>query len=106
MKKGYIAALVLTLSGCSYFQTASQEPVKTLHYTCGTLPLTVKLDNSKSEVSLILDGQPLVLKQLPAASGTRYGDDRYVFWSKGDSAFIERNNKIIINDCQLQQPAS
>lgn len=106
MKKWYIASMLVALSGCSYFQTGSQDQVKTLHYTCGTLPLTVKLDNSKSEVSLILDGQPLVLKQQPAASGTRYGDEHYVFWSKGDSAFIERNNKIIINDCQLQQPAS
>ncbi|WP_455810899.1 MliC family protein [Pseudomonas graminis] len=106
MKKWYIAGMLMALSGCSYFHTGAQDQVKTLHYTCGTLPLTVKLDNSKSEVSLILDGQPLVLKQQPAASGTRYGDGHYVFWSKGDSAFIERNDKIIINDCQLQQPAS
>lgn len=106
MKKGYIAAMLLALSGCSYFQTASHEQVKTLHYICGTLPLTVTLNNSQSEVSLILDGQPLVLKQQPAASGTRYSDGHYVFWSKGDNAFIERNDRIIINDCQLKQPAS
>lgn len=105
MKKGYVAAMLVALSGCSYFQAGSQEQVRTLHYTCGTLPLTVNLDDKKSEVSLILDGQALVLKQQPAASGTRYGDGHYVFWSKGDSAFIERNDKIIINDCQLQQPA-
>ncbi|WP_455819277.1 MliC family protein [Pseudomonas cerasi] len=106
MKKWYIVGMLVSLSGCSYFQTAPQEQVETLHYTCGTLPLTVKMDNSKSEVSLILDGHPLVLKQQPAASGARYGDEHYVFWSKGDSAFIERNDKIIINDCQLEQPAS
>lgn len=106
MKKWYLAGMLVALSGCSHFQTASQEQVKTLHYTCGTLPLTVKLDNSQSEVHLILDGRPLVLKQQPAASGARYSDGHYVFWSRGDSAFIERNDKIIINDCQLQQPAS
>lgn len=106
MKKGSVACMLVALSGCSYFQPASHPPVNTLHYTCGTLPLTVKLDNSKSEVSLILDGQPLVLKQQPAASGTRYSDGHYSFWSKGDSAFIERNDKVIINDCQLQQPVS
>ncbi|MTD26062.1 MliC family protein [Erwinia sorbitola] len=106
MKKWYTAAMLVALSGCSYFQTATQEQTRTLHYTCGTLPLTVKLDNSKGEVSLILDGQQLVLKEQPAASGTRYADDHYAFWSKGDSAFIERNDKIIINDCHLQEPAS
>ncbi|OON40429.1 hypothetical protein BTJ39_08425 [Izhakiella australiensis] len=104
--KGYsIAALgaAMLLAGCNSLQSASQDQQKTLHYTCGTLPLTVQLDNSQQQVKLILDGTPRVLKQTRAASGTRYADDTYVFWSKGDSAFVERNDKIIINDCQLQQ---
>ncbi|MBK0030748.1 MliC family protein [Erwinia sp. S43] len=101
MKQGIFVAALL-LSGCSYFQHSAEEQPKTLHYTCGTLPLTVQLNNAKSEVSMILDGNQLTLKQQVAASGTRYSDGNYVFWSKGDSAFIERNDKIIINDCQLQ----
>ncbi len=92
-------ALIL-LSGCSYFQHEQQTP-QTLHYTCGTLPLTVVQDNVRQEVSMILDGTPLTLKQQIAASGTRYSDGNYVFWSKGDEAFIERNDKVIINDCRL-----
>ena len=101
MKKAMIVAALL-LSGCSYFQHAEQKKVQTLHYTCGTLPLTVQLDNSKDEVSMILDGNQLTLQQQIAASGTRYSDGNYVFWSKGNSAFVERNNKIVIDDCQLQ----
>lgn len=96
------AGTILTLAGCSYFAPQQAEKVETLHYTCGTLPLTVELNNSREEVKFILDGQPLTLKQQIAASGTRYSDGRYVFWSKGDSAFIERDDRIIINDCQLQ----
>ncbi|KQN53542.1 hypothetical protein GKQ23_11350 [Erwinia sp. E602] len=102
MKNGMMVAALLTLSGCSYFQHGESQPVKTLHYTCGTLPLTVKLDRAREEVNLILDGNPLTLKQQVAASGTRYSDGHYVFWSKGDTAFVERNDKIIIDDCRLQ----
>lgn len=101
MKQGIMMAALL-LAGCSNFQSSGKEEVKVLHYTCGTLPLTVQLNNSREEVSMILDGNPLTLKQQVAASGTRYSDGNYVFWSKGNTAFIERNDKIIINDCQLQ----
>lgn len=97
-----VAAAVLTLAGCGLISHGDRDEVKTLHYRCGTMPLTVKLNNSKQQVNLIMDGTPLTLTQQPAASGTRYSDGNYVFWSKGDGAFIERNDKIVVNDCQLQ----
>ncbi|MFS2223100.1 MliC family protein [Pantoea sp. B65] len=104
-KQLMVATALLTLSGCGLLSHSPQEQSKTLHYLCGTLPLTVRLNNSLQQVNLIMDGTPLTLKQQPSASGTRYSDGNYVFWSKGDGAFIERNDKIIVNDCQLQ-PAS
>lgn len=102
MKKRLLAGCIVLLAGCNTFST-QQDEQKTLHYTCGTLPLTVQLDNKREEVRFILDGKPLTLKQQVAASGARYADDNYVFWSKGDGAFIERNDKIIVNDCQLNK---
>lgn len=99
MKKYLPVVGALLLSGCLFH--SQPEKIKTLHYSCGTLPLTVMLDNSRREVNLILDGNPLTLKQQPAASGTRYADEHYVFWSKGDAAFIERNGATIIDDCRL-----
>jgi len=101
MKKGLIAVALL-LSGCNLSQHTAQDETKTLHYLCGTLPLTVQLDNAREEVSMILDGKQLTLKQQIAASGARYGDGNYIFWSKGNTAFVERNDKVIIDDCQLQ----
>jgi len=104
MLKGLTVAAVLLLSGCSLMH--KQPPAaQTLHYRCGTLPLTVMLDETKEQVSFIMDGQPLTLKQTVSASGARYSDGTYVFWSKGNGAFIERNDKIVVNDCELQ-PAS
>ncbi|HDL8640055.1 TPA: MliC family protein [Yersinia enterocolitica] len=36
-----------------------------------------------------------------AASGAKYSDNHYTFWSKGNTAFVERDDKVIINDCML-----
>ena len=103
MLKGLTVAAALLLSGCSLMHKQPPAP-QTLHYRCGTLPLTVTLDEAQQQVSFIMDGKPLTLTQTIAASGTRYSDDNYVFWSKGDGAFIERNKKVVVNDCLLQPP--
>ncbi len=102
MKKwGLLAGGVMLLSGCGLLHKQDVAPL-TLHYQCGTLPLTVTQDNARQQVSFILDGKPLTLTQTVSASGARYSDGTYVFWSKGDGAFVERNDKIVINDCELQ----
>ncbi|WP_370640993.1 MULTISPECIES: MliC family protein [unclassified Pantoea] len=99
-----LLASATLLTGCSLLHKPAPGP-QTLRYQCGTLPLTVTQDNARQQVSFILDGKPLTLKESVSASGARYSDGTYVFWSKGDSAFVERNEKIVINDCQLQQAA-
>ncbi|MDU6433095.1 MAG: MliC family protein [Pantoea sp.] len=86
MKQGLIFAAALLLSGCGLMHKQAEAP-QTLHYRCGTLPLTVTLDNASDQVSFIMDGQPLTLKRAISASGARYSDGKYVFWSKGDTAF-------------------
>lgn len=102
MKKMVILlSSVALLSGCGMLHKETPTP-QHLRYQCGTLPLTVTQDNAKQQVSFILDGKPLTLTQTVSASGARYSDGNYVFWSKGNSAFVERNEKIVINDCELQ----
>ncbi|ATM85779.1 MliC family protein [Yersinia enterocolitica] len=96
------ATTVLVLAGCSLVQPKNQ----TLHYQCGTTQLTVMQDNQHEKVSLILDGEQLTLPQVRAASGVKYSDGRYTFWSKGNTAFVERDDKVIINDCVLIKPLS
>ncbi|ANC41938.1 MAG: MliC family protein [Hafnia alvei] len=94
------AGAMLLLAGC---QTAHKEPApEPLSYQCGTTPLTVTVDNQKDQVSFIMDGNQLTLPQVVSASGARYSDGKYTFWSKGNTAFIERNDQIIINDCVLK----
>lgn len=92
----------MILSGCSGFNPSTAE--KTLHYQCGTLPLTVTLkrDTQPAEAHFLLDGERLQLPQVVAASGTKYSNSRYTFWSKGDRAFVARDEHIIADDCLLQ----
>ncbi|SMB34620.1 putative lipoprotein [Serratia proteamaculans] len=98
MKKIIIAAGALALAGCSYVLPQSSQ---TLHYQCGTTPLTVSLDGKESTVSMLMDGEQLKLKQVLAMSGAKYSDGKYTFWSKGQNAYLERNGKVIMSDCTL-----
>jgi len=104
MKKAVLVLSALALSGCSLLHPHSAEQkntVEPLHYQCGTTPLTVNLDKSAQKVSMILDGVQLTLPQVEAASGTRYSDGHYTFWSKGNAARVQRGDDVIIDDCEL-----
>lgn len=96
---GLLASAVL--SGCSGF--GHKEPVKIQHYQCGTMPLTVALhqDKQPAEAHFLLDGERLQLPLIVSASGEKYSNGRYTFWTKGEHAFIQRGEQVIVDDCQL-----
>ncbi|MFZ1872039.1 MAG: MliC family protein [Chania sp.] len=96
MKEILIAAVLLLLAGCSHM--APQKQDQTLHYQCGTTPLTVALNGEENTASFLLDGEQLKLKLV---SGSQYSDGKYTFWSKGHNAVVERNGKVIMSDCTL-----
>lgn len=103
MKKLLVATLPMLLAGCSYYNAFLEKMhTDTLVYQCDEKPLTVKLNNDKEQVSFMYDNQMLNLTQGISASGARYTDGVYVFWSKGDSATVYRKDTIVLNNCQLQ----
>ncbi len=58
-----------------------------------------------SEVNLELsDGRSLSLSQTIAASGIRYtnDDESFIFWSKGETAFIEENGTTTFLNCAIK----
>ncbi len=99
MKKAIFALAGLSLAGCSQLHHEPPAPTEQLHYQCGTTPLTVTLDKPAQQVDFLLDGKQLKLKQVEAASGTKYSDGQYTFWSKGPAAFVQRGEVIILDDC-------
>jgi hypothetical protein len=59
----------------------------------------------RSSVSLVLsDGRSLSLPQRRSASGARYAnaDQSFVFWNKGDDAFIEENGQPSHRGCSTR----
>jgi hypothetical protein len=59
-------------------------------------------NGAQSSVSLRLsDGRSLSLPQAMSASGARYADagERFVFWNKGDGAFIDENGRPSYRGC-------
>jgi len=95
----------LMLSGCSYYnQFVERMNTDTLQYQCEEKPLTVHLNNTRQQVDFIYDNQQQTLTEGISASGARYTDGIYVFWSKGDSATVYKRDRIVLNNCQLQNP--
>lgn len=60
------------------------------------------VNGPKSRVELVLsDGRKLTLPQARSGSGARYANanESFVFWNKGDTAFIEENGKTTYDGC-------
>jgi putative hemolysin len=59
-----------------------------------------------SHVELALsDGRRITLPQAPSGSGARYAsaNERFVFWNKGDTAFIDEQGRQTYADCRTQR---
>ena len=103
MKKILIAVVPFMLAGCSYYnQFVERMQTDTLEYQCDQKPLTVHRNNARQQVSFIYDNQQLNLSEGLSASGARYTDGVYVFWSKGDTATVYKRDRIVLDNCQLQ----
>lgn len=105
MKKLLVVLLPTLLAGCSYYDAMVERMnTDTLEYRCDEKPLTVSLNKQREQVSFVLDDKMLHLNQGRAASGTRYTDGIYAFWSKSDEATVYHRDNIVLNHCQLQNP--
>jgi len=63
----------------------------------------------KDRVELTLnDGRNMLLSQAISASGARYAnaDESFVFWNKGDTAFINEGNKTTFKECVITPSAT
>ena len=63
----------------------------------------------KDRVELTLsDGRNMLLSQAVSASGARYAntDESFVFWNKGNTAFITEGATTSFQDCAVSAPAS
>ncbi|WP_168189632.1 MliC family protein [Limnobaculum zhutongyuii] len=102
MKKLLAGLFVMGLAGCTV-TTEQRVEGTALNYQCESQQLSVILNNEQQLVNVIIAGEPQQLHQVVSASGAKYSNDKYSFWSKGDTAMVLKGDNIIINDCKLVQ---
>ena len=56
-------------------------------------------------VNVRFAGRELRLPHVISGSGARYSDGKTTFWNKGKSVLIEVDDKIVVQDCLLQEGA-
>ncbi|WP_083238948.1 MliC family protein [Methyloceanibacter superfactus] len=88
-------------------QTATGKPIATAIYRCeGNKGIDATYYPDSVELTLT-DGRSLALPQVISGSGARYAnaDESFVFWNKGDTAFITEGSdeNITFKDCAAIQ---
>lgn len=75
----------LTLGGCSTDDPAGERA--TAYYECDRGPVLKVdyIDDERVQVQ-VGDEEPLILPQVPAASGAKYMTARHTFWERGGEA--------------------
>ncbi|MFZ5630862.1 MAG: MliC family protein [Spirochaetota bacterium] len=75
-----------------------------VRYTCASgrvIEARFILDEPGKVKLRLSDGRKLELPQAAAASGARYArkDETFIFWTKGEEAFVVENEVITYQDC-------
>ena len=117
MLRHAVALLPVTFAAMTACAQPSTEPVSTVRYACAegklltasyftgptrTAPDGRPIPGGRVELTLP-GGRTLSLPQTLSGSGIRYADadELFVFWSKGDTAFVEQGPQraITFRDC-------
>jgi membrane-bound inhibitor of C-type lysozyme len=93
---------------CACLTGAAQGETIRASFTCADgKAIDATFDNGpQPRVSLSLsDGRHLVLPQARSASGARYAnaEESFVFWNKGETAFIEEHGRTTYGDCVVKR---
>lgn len=110
-----IVALVLIAVGATIYFISQNNNKKSNENIIATA--TFNCDNGKNihaiffdgKVELTLsDGRNMLIPQAISASGARYTnqDESFVFWNKGDTAFIQENNNTTFDNCSTLQTSN
>jgi membrane-bound inhibitor of C-type lysozyme len=99
-----VAATLLALTACSQMPESAPSSIpagsRQFLYKCGDgTRFDVLIWPAGDRARLQLGGIPYELKQVRSASGARFSDGTTSYWSKGRSATIERNGRVLHRDC-------
>ena len=95
----FILVLIIIIAVIVYYRWPGKIIRATFNCASGK---TIRVEFSNDKVKLLLsDGRKIELTHAISASGARYAnsDESFVFWNKGNTAFIEENGQMTFTDC-------
>ena len=100
--KASSAAMILGMTlSCS--TTKAETEQRWLSFRCPDgRSVSAQFEPKDEFVSVRFDGRDLRLPHVISGSGARYSDGKTTLWNKGDSVFVEVNDKIVVRDCVLE----
>jgi membrane-bound inhibitor of C-type lysozyme len=102
---GWLSLAIAAEASSGAALTLAQNPAATITYQCAanqTLAVTVipASPGKGEEVQLTLpDKSALTLPRVVSASGAKYSNGTFTFWSKGNTAFVEQGETVVLKDC-------
>ena len=99
---GFVALAVMQILSCSTTKTQPEE--KWLSFRCpdGQTVLAQFQLPEDQFVNVRFAGRELRLPHVISGSGARYSDGKTTFWNKGRSVLVEVDDKIVVQDCMLE----
>jgi membrane-bound inhibitor of C-type lysozyme len=100
---GFAAGAVIALLSCFQANVASEQ--KWLSFRCPDGQTVMAQFHLPEDwfVDVRFAGRELRLPHVISGSGARYSDGKTTFWNKGRSVHMEVNDKVVVQDCVLEE---
>ena len=100
-KVGFGAVVLAAMLSCSVTKVETQQ--NWLSFRCPDgQTVMARFEPQDQFVSVHFAGRDLRLPHVISGSGARYSDGKTTFWNKGNSALMEVDDKVVVQDCMLQ----
>jgi membrane-bound inhibitor of C-type lysozyme len=100
-KVGFAAVALAVMLSCSVTKVETQQSWLSFRCPDGQIVMA-RFEPQDQFVSVRFAGLDLRLPHVISGSGARYSDGKTTFWNKGNSALMEVDDKVIVQDCMLQ----
>jgi len=99
------ANAILDQSLVSESKQSSNNVINSATFNCDNEKTINAIFFSDSVGLSLSDGRGLILPQTISASGARYAneDESFIFWNKGDTAFVQEGNINTYDNCLISQ---
>ena len=103
---GFCAVVLLALVSCAQVTKGAEQNWLSFHCPDGETVMAQFQLPEDQFVNVRFAGREMLLPHVISGSGARYSDGKTTFWNKGKSALVEIDDKIVVQDCMLEEQPS